>query len=143
MCDTKCITLTACDGPWCLQAPSCPTDIVPLTGTQRFAGAQLRMVRRDTLIISDGGTDINGTYTVTHTGRGFLVAQDAANLFALRLEGHNGHLVCVKVFYDYYNTPPQASKIARDDSYQQIRDKLVVCRCSDTSALSTCSTCSF
>ena len=112
-CDTKCITIKKCDGPWCLGAarkmPSCPRpappECCPDTSDHEYHGAKLSVGSNaaccgtlrvcDTLeLLKADGTTV--TLTIRYIGNGVIVAKGGGKGY--RLEGYKGHLVHVSVY---------------------------------------------
>tara|TARA_B100001094_G_C17391037_1_gene421303 strand:+ start:11 stop:502 length:492 start_codon:yes stop_codon:yes gene_type:complete len=108
-CDTKCITIKKCDGPWCLGAarkmPSCPRPAPPeccpdISQSHLHHGAKLSVGSKaaccGTLRVCDT-LDLDGTeLTIREIRNGVIIADDGAKGY--RLEGYKGHLVHVRVF---------------------------------------------
>ena len=117
-CDTKCLTIKKCDGPWCLEAPcSCGTQCVDnpatvstdnelsqatLTVTSAACCGTVRCNDKFSISGSKGGT-LDQDYTITHIANGVIVAAGDDGR-SIRLEGYKGHLVHVKL----YATDPEA-----------------------------------
>ena len=110
-CANKCLTISRCDGPWCIQATKCPpcaTDnCTPLTGASSTThhGGELSISKTTkccgTLRCGDEltltSTASTTVYTVRHVGNGFILATEVGGE-TIRLEGYNGALVHVKFY---------------------------------------------
>ncbi len=117
-CDTKCITIKKCDGPWCLG--SVREDDISATDCTRATtgncclgqegalhGLQLRVgsnaaccgtLRRcDTLEIVNAAGTVTQTLSIRAIRNGVIIARDGDGA-GYRLEGYKGHLVHVRVF---------------------------------------------
>ena len=109
-CDTKCLTIKRCDGPWCLEdrcscdsqcqrVPAKPDDADSLhKGTLTLASKRCcgTAVCGDTLTVAGAGANVSSTYKITYIGNGVIVAGDDTK--AIRLEGYRGHLVHVESY---------------------------------------------
>ena len=106
-CDTKCITIKKCDGPWCLGAARQPRDCADPTNccpdiaeSHPHHATQLSVKSAaccGTVRICDK-FDLDGTeLTIREIRNGVIIASDE-NGKGYRLEGYKGHLVHVRVF---------------------------------------------
>lgn len=112
-CDTKCLTIKRCDGPWCLEDRcSCDSQCqrVPAKpesdddslhqGTLTLASKRCcgTAVCGDTLTVAGAGANVSETYTIKYIGNGVIAANNSDDTKAIRLEGYKGHLVHVEYY---------------------------------------------
>ena len=155
-CDTKCITIKKCDGPWCLgsvreqaiDAPDCKRATKPghccLGEEGALHGSKLRVgsnaaccgtLRRcDTLEIVDAAGAVTATLTIRAIRNGVIIARDDVTEEGYRLEGYKGHLVHVRKFPDApdANDGLRSREEARYHTYK-------ACANGDCSSVPTCS----